>query len=47
MSYFISASLNALIKKEMGYSNPSVFFVNKTTATVSKEAKEKIRKSLE
>jgi len=47
MSYFISASLNALLKKAMGYSNPPTFFCNKTATTVSKEAKEKIRKFLE
>jgi hypothetical protein len=47
ISYFISASLSSLLKKEMGYSNPSTFFNNKTIATVSNEAKEKIRNSLE
>jgi hypothetical protein len=47
ISYLISASLNALLKKEMGCSRPSSFFCNKTGATVSKEEKEKIRKSLE
>jgi hypothetical protein len=47
ISYLISASLNALLKKEIGCSHPSSFFCNKTVATVSKEEKEKIRKSLE
>jgi hypothetical protein len=47
ISYLISASLNALLKKAMGFSHPSSFLCNKTVATVSKEAKEKTRKSLE
>jgi hypothetical protein len=47
ISYLISASLNALLKKEIGCSNPSVFFYSKTTANVSKEEKENIRNSLE
>jgi hypothetical protein len=34
----------ALLKKEKGCSSPSTFFCNKTTSTVLKEAKEKIRK---
>ena len=42
-----SASLNALLKKAMGFSRPSPFFFNKTVATVSKEEKEKTRNSLE
>jgi hypothetical protein len=47
MSYLIFESVNAWIKNEMGYSNPSIFFCNKTIATVSKEANKKIRNSLE
>jgi hypothetical protein len=47
MSYFIFVSLNAWLKNEMGFSNPSIFFYNKTVSTVSKEENEKIRKSLE
>jgi hypothetical protein len=35
------------MKNEIGCSSPSIFFYNKTTATVSKEAKENIRKSLD
>jgi hypothetical protein len=47
ISYLISASLNALLKKEIGFSNPSVFLYSKTTTNVSDEAKENIRTSLE
>jgi hypothetical protein len=47
ISYLISASLNALLKKEIGYSKPSVFFYRKTTTNVSNEVKENIRDTLE
>jgi hypothetical protein len=47
ISYLIYAFLNALLKKEIGYSNPSEFFYSKTTSNVSNEAKEKIKNSLE
>jgi hypothetical protein len=47
MSYLNSASLSALLKKEMGFSNPASFFYSRTEATVSKEAKEKVKKSFE
>jgi hypothetical protein len=47
MSYLTSASLNTLLKKEIGYSFPVACFYNKTDSTLSKEANEKIRKSLE
>ena len=47
MSYFSFASLNALLKNEIDFYSPSTLFYNKKGATVSKEAKEKIRKSLE
>jgi len=47
ISYLIFASLNALLKNKIGYSNPSVFFCSKTAANVLDEAKENIRNSLE
>jgi hypothetical protein len=47
ISYLISASLNALLKKAMGFSHPSSCFYNNTTATILKEEKEKTRKGLE
>jgi len=47
ISYLVSASLSALLKKEMSCSNPFVFLYNKTTANVSDEAKENIRNYLE
>jgi hypothetical protein len=45
--YFTSVSLNALIKNEMVFSNPSTFFYNKTVAIVSNETKEKTKIYLE
>jgi hypothetical protein len=36
-----------MLKNEMGCSIPPAFFYNKIVVIVSKEAKEKIRKSLE
>jgi hypothetical protein len=47
LSYFISTSPNALLKKAIGFSTPSTFFYSTTTATVSNEAKEKIKKYLD
>jgi hypothetical protein len=47
ISYLISASLNALLKKEIGFSNPSAFFCRKTMVNVSNEAKENIINYLE
>jgi hypothetical protein len=38
---------NALLKKEIGCSNPTAFFCNKTSTIVSNEAKENIRISFE
>jgi hypothetical protein len=39
----LSASLSALLKKEIGCSSPSTFSAIKQLATVSKEEKEKIK----
>jgi len=45
--YVVRFTNSVGLKKAMGCSHPSSFLYNKTAATVSKEAKEKIRNSLE
>ena len=46
MLYFNSESLRVLLKNAIGCSRPSIFFCNRTTASVSSDAKENVRISL-
>jgi len=43
--YFRNASLKALLKKAIGFSNPSLFFCKIKTTIVCSNAKDKIIKS--
>jgi hypothetical protein len=46
MSYFISSSQRDFLKKDMGFSCPSLFFFSSATTMISLEEKENIKNYL-